>query len=163
MFDVDHNGKVSVEELEELLRQISNGILTENEMKKLLENVEVSVDGNINFEEFNQKVIPKIASKIKRIDSAVISAFRIFDIDKNGLISPTEFKKVIVRILRGEVDDDDIDKMIEDADVDKDGMISIDEFKSKIFPLVETKIKKIDDAICESFRLFGLKNYYFIL
>ena len=117
LIDADHNGKVTVTELEELLRQISNGILTEGEMQKLLTSVEVGVDGSIVIDEFNEKVFPKIAGRIKRIDAAVLTAFRLFDIDKNGFISPAEFRKVIVRILRGELSNEDIDKMIEDADI----------------------------------------------
>ena len=33
---------------------------------------------------------------------------------------------------------------------DHDGMINIDEFKRKIFPLVEAKMKKIDEVLLDS-------------
>ena len=155
LFDLDHNGKITVQELEELLLQVSNGILEVHEIDRLLESISISEDGTIDFREFSSKLFPKIVKKMERIDVSVLEAFRIFDIDRNGLISPNEFKTTLTRLIGGEMDDEEIEKMMEEADADHDGMINIDELKKKIFPLVEKRIKNIDDAIIESFRLFG--------
>ena len=70
-----------------------------------------------------------MANKVKDEDSEeeIREAFRVFDKDGNGFVSPTELKHVLSNI--GEkLTDDEIDEMIREADVDGDGLINYEEF-----------------------------------
>ena len=70
-----------------------------------------------------------MANKLKDEDSEeeIREAFRIFDKDGNGFVSPAELRHVLSNI--GEkLTDEEIDEMIIEADVDGDGLINYEEF-----------------------------------
>ena len=70
-----------------------------------------------------------MANKVKdeSSDEEIREAFRVFDKDGNGVISPAELRHVLCNI--GEkLTDEEIDEIIRDADVDGDGTINYEEF-----------------------------------
>ena len=70
-----------------------------------------------------------MANKVKDEDSEeeIREAFRVFDKDGNGVISPAELRHVLGNI--GEkLTDDEIDEIMRDADEDGDELINYEEF-----------------------------------
>jgi len=64
-----------------------------------------------------------------RMDSEeeLLSAFKVFDKDGNGFISPTELRRIMMNL--GEtLTDEEVDEMIRGADMDGDGQINYEEF-----------------------------------
>ena len=60
-------------------------------------------------------------------DEEIREAFRVFDKDGNGVISPAELRHVLGNI--GEkLTDDEIDEIMRDADEDGDELINYEEF-----------------------------------
>lgn len=81
----------------------------------------------INFEDFNQVMSAKIASRdpleeIKR-------AFALFDTDQTGRISFANLKRV-AQELGENLDDEELRAMIDEFDLDQDGEINEEEFIS---------------------------------
>ena len=67
----------------------------------------------------------------KDIDSIkereIINAFRVFDRDGNGLISKENLTNMISK-LGGDLNENEIKDMINQADIDGDGFINYEEF-----------------------------------
>jgi len=65
----------------------------------------------------------KDTDRVKKIRAA----FRVFDKDGNGFISPAELRQVLID--HGErATDEKVDRWIREADIDKDGLVSYEEF-----------------------------------
>ena len=61
------------------------------------------------------------------IQAEIAEAFRIFDIDGNGLISPSELQ-LVMNNLGEELSESELNELIKDADLDGDGQINYEEF-----------------------------------
>jgi calcium-dependent protein kinase len=121
--DKNHDGKIS---FEELLTEYCK-IMEEGEARELvgriMEEVDSDKNGFIDYSEFLRANLDgkKILSK-----ENLMAAFRLFDQDGNGKISPAEMK----RILEGDsqLDSDVWEKIVSEFDVNGDGEIDIEEF-----------------------------------
>ncbi|KAG4396045.1 hypothetical protein GLYMA_19G098900v4 [Glycine max] len=54
-------------------------------------------------------------------------AFRVFDKDHDGYISPSELRSVM-RTIGEKVTDEEVEQMVKEADLDGDGLIDYEEF-----------------------------------
>ncbi|KVI05443.1 probable calcium-binding protein CML25 [Cynara cardunculus var. scolymus] len=124
-FDVNGDGKISSSELGSIMGSLGQRP-SEDELKKMILDVDADGDGFIDLQEF-------IELNTKGIDSAELmenlkDAFSVFDIDKNGSITAEELQNVL-----GSLGEDcslgECRRMIDGVDQDGDGMISFDEFK----------------------------------
>jgi hypothetical protein len=61
-------------------------------------------------------------------DESIIEAFRVFDRDGNGFISPAELRHVMTNLGEA-LTDEEIDDMIRAADIDGDGQVNFEEFR----------------------------------
>ncbi|KAL5699166.1 hypothetical protein ACHQM5_030106 [Ranunculus cassubicifolius] len=125
-FDVNGDGKISHSELGSILGSLGHPT-TEDELKKMIQEVDSDGDGFIDLNEFielntNEVDASKILEDLKH-------AFKIFDADGNGSISPNELQKVLKSLGDESCSIDDCRKMINGVDVDGDGMINFEEFK----------------------------------
>ncbi|MCQ2816094.1 MAG: EF-hand domain-containing protein [archaeon] len=72
-----------------------------------------------------------MARKMRDTDSneEMIEAFKIFDKDGNGLISPKELLDVMTSLGGpGSVTEEEVNEMVKEADMDGDGYINYEEF-----------------------------------
>ena len=69
-----------------------------------------------------------MARKMKDVDSEeeFHEAFKVFDKDGNGYITPAELKHVMVNLLGDDVTDKEVDEMIREVDTDSDGRVNYD-------------------------------------
>jgi len=84
--------------------------------------VDVDNSGTLDYTEF---VMATMNEKDLITNERLKAAFRLFDKDGNGTISPEEIKEVLGLT---EQDNEMIDKLIDEVDENKDGEIQFDEF-----------------------------------
>ena len=123
-FDENGDGSISSIEIEKVMKQLGLNP-TKDEVRDLLNELDVDQNGTIDFNEF-VSVMSK-QSKPKNEDDELLAAFNVFDTDQSGNISATELKKVM-QTLGEKLSDDDIAAMIKGADLDGDGQINYTEF-----------------------------------
>ena len=124
LFDKDGDGTITIDELETVMRSLDLHP-TRAELQDMINEVDVDGSGKIEFTEFIQLMSVKGAPS--NPDDEIYAAFKVFDKDGNGFISPAELRHVLMHI--GEkLTDDEIDEMIREADVDGDGSINYEEF-----------------------------------
>ena len=67
-------------------------------------------------------------NKFSEVDGLIYDAFRMFDTDQSGFISPEELKVTLLQLSNGSISQEEVQGIIRVADVDKDGQINLDEF-----------------------------------
>ena len=93
----------------------------------MINTVDADGSGTIDFPEFLKMMANK--TKDENSEEEIREAFRVFDKDGNGVVTPSELRNVLHHI--GEkLTDEEIDEMIEEADMDGDGTINYEEFYS---------------------------------
>ncbi len=124
IFDKDGDGNITTKELGTVMRSLGQNP-TQEEIGKMIEEVDKDASGTIDFKEF----LNLMARKMKETDTEddLIDAFKVFDRDGNGVISAHELRFVMT--TAGEqLTNDEIDEMIREADIDADGYIDYEEF-----------------------------------
>ena len=132
-FDTDEDGYLSLKELRDLLISLGQEV-TNEEITEMTNEIDIEGNGTIDFKEF----ILLMARKMRDYDNEdeYIEAFRIFDKNRNDLISKEELKEamtIIGQFVWGESPtDEDIEYMIKEADTDGDGFLHYSDFIRKI-------------------------------
>ncbi|KAJ4974873.1 hypothetical protein NE237_008047 [Protea cynaroides] len=124
-FDVNGDGRISWSELGAIMGSLGHPA-SEEELRKMIEEVDADGDGHIDLKEFIELNTNGVDT-VKVIED-LKNAFLVFDIDKNGLISPEELQTVL-RSLGDESSLAECRKMISGVDCDGDGLINFEEFK----------------------------------
>merc|ERR1712159_440260 len=105
LFDGDQSGAIDVRELKAAMRALGFEVKNE-ELKKMVSDVDNDGNGTIEFSEFLQMMTGKMGEKDSRED--IEKVFKLFDGENT--------------------DDEELQDMINQADRDGDGEINIDEF-----------------------------------
>ncbi|XP_060577948.1 calmodulin-A-like [Ruditapes philippinarum] len=124
MFDKDNDGTISSTELGVVMRSLGQNP-TEQELKDMINEVDVDGNGTIDFPEFCQMMNRRMTEHNE--PEELMEAFKVFDKDGNGYISEEELKYVMMN-LGEKMTDDEVKEMMREADVDGDGQISYQEF-----------------------------------
>ncbi|XP_075246684.1 calmodulin-like [Convolutriloba macropyga] len=124
LFDTDGSGSISTLELGEVLATLGEPA-TEEELATIIAEVDKDGNGEIDFPEFLQMMAGKL--KERKLEDDLQEAFRIFDQNGDGLVSPAELKFVMVN-LGEEIDDEDLDVLVAQVDKDGDGQLNYQEF-----------------------------------
>lgn len=123
-FDGNGDGKISPAELRRALVNLGHDKSTVGkEAERMVREMDSDGDGFIDLDEFM-----KVMDSVEKEDN-LVDAFSVFDCDKNGLISPQELKRVLVRLGSSNCSLRECKKMIKGVDKDGDGFISFQEFK----------------------------------
>lgn len=124
LFDQDEDGTITMAELGVVMRSLGQRP-TETELRDMVNEVDQDGNGTIEFNEFLQMM----SKKMKGADGEeeLREAFRVFDKNKDGLISSSELRHVMTS-LGEKLSDEEVDDMIREADLDGDGMVNYEEF-----------------------------------
>lgn len=126
MFDTDSSGYITAVELQAFLTSLGQP-QTEASLRDLMEELDQSGDGRIEFAEFSAMMINK--TKNTDEEEEIEEAFRFLDRDDSGAVSAAELTLLLEQLGETEFSTDDVARMIRLADRDGDGEISLQEFK----------------------------------
>ncbi|OQR68026.1 calcium-binding protein E63-1-like [Tropilaelaps mercedesae] len=137
MLDANHDGRVSLDELQDMLRRMGFNIPREG-LDLLLQDKTTSPAGQVSLSEFEflqwiEDVLSKDATQsgTEDVDQDMIAAFKtplchsdnqIFDTDGDGFITRAELRGAMDTI--GEkLTEEELDEILQHTDVDRDGRI----------------------------------------
>lgn len=126
MFDKDGDGTISPAELEAVMNSIGMQPTAE-EIAEMIADVDEDQSGSIDFDEF--LVMMKTRMDENDPELELKEAFKVFDVDGDGLIHWKELK-VTMDKLGSKLTDVEVHAMIREADADGDGAIDYEEFKA---------------------------------
>lgn len=123
-FDANSDGLISASELRSLMASMGQKS-SEEEVSSMMKEADSDGDGFISFDEFYETNTKGVNGS--RIMKDLERAFKMYDLDSNGLISVQELHKVLQSL--GEKSSlQDCNEMIKRVDMNADGLISFDEF-----------------------------------
>lgn len=131
LFDKSGTGVISSRELGNLMKSLGQ-TPTEAELRDLVNEIDINGDGEIDFGEFVSLMARQVSDH--DAEEELREAFKIFDRNEDGFISPSELRLVMTN-LGEKLTDEEIDDMIREADFDKDGVINYEEF---VFMITKT-------------------------
>ncbi|GAU12811.1 hypothetical protein TSUD_72980 [Trifolium subterraneum] len=123
-FDANGDGKISVSELDNILRSLGSGV-PKDQLQRVMEDLDTDHDGFINLSEFASFCR---AGSADGDASELREAFDLYDKDKNGLISATELCQVL-NSLGMKCSVEECHNMIKSVDSDGDSNVNFEEFK----------------------------------
>jgi len=134
-YDANGDGKISAEELASVLRALG-APPGPGEVRRMMDEMDTDRDGFVDLAEF---VAFHCAARPEGEDedggaaaaaaeAELREAFRMYDADRNGLISARELHRVL-RQLGDKCSVADCSRMIRSVDADGDGSVNFDEFK----------------------------------
>ena len=124
LFDKDSSGTITTKELGTIMRNLGQNP-SEEELKQMIREVDLNGDGTIDFKEFLCLMLKKMDDS--DIDDELETAFKAFDLDKDGYITPHELRNGMLN-LGEEYSPEEAEEMIKEGDLDNDGRIDYDEF-----------------------------------
>eukprot|EP01068_Selenidium_serpulae_P013690 Selendium_serpulae@DN5992_c0_g1_i2.p1 len=124
--DVDHSGTLSLAELTEGLKSYGWTEIPPD-LKEIIANVDSDGSGSIDYTEF---IAATMDQKLYMKMDTCRAAFRVFDLDGSGKISPDELRQVLAnnKEIAEAVGKDSIQELIADVDLNGDGEIDFNEF-----------------------------------
>jgi len=136
LFDKDQDGVLSFTELGTAMRALGQRPSEQILLKMVRSVSEDKLYDTIEFNEFLQMMSKQEEDDINM--DALVEAFKIFDKDKDGLLTTDELRK----IMKGRLSKKDLEEMVKEADGDNDGFINCKEFCSILCTEVKTSGKK---------------------
>ena len=126
MFDIDKSGTLSVNEIVKIMKNFGYPI-EKSEAKKMIDEIDVSGDGELDFEEFvtlmeKQTQIVDISD-----EELVLRAFKSFDKNNDGKITNYEFKYILTQMGQT-ISDEDFKLLFEQCNLNEEGILNYEEF-----------------------------------
>lgn len=144
-FDRNGDGKISKEELGAVVRSLGQKV-TDADLGRLMSDVDANGDGYIDLQEFidlnaraitecnptdlDADVYARQSGSPEGMHDAMVSAFNVFDVDRNGFITAEELHCVLVGFGDNKLSLEDCRCMIQCVDEDGDQMVNFREFEA---------------------------------
>ncbi|KLU81384.1 hypothetical protein MAPG_00474 [Magnaporthiopsis poae ATCC 64411] len=136
IIDKDGTGSISAEEFADAMESLGLSA-TDAEAQDIINDIDINKDGQIDFHEFlramahpeTDRALNPNSQKpdMKKEQRELLQAFKVFDQDGSGSISPEELRQAL-RQLGDFYSDEEINDMISHADLDGNGSIDYQEF-----------------------------------
>jgi calcium-dependent protein kinase len=124
--DLNHEGFISVEELEDAFKKSGFHINME-EVRSIMQHIDLDKNGKVNYSEFLIATLDLRALLNNKRN--VLTLFQYFDVDNTGFIDFNKVKKSLERKGKEVVNNEDIILMISEVSKNK-GKIHLDDFKN---------------------------------
>ncbi|XP_062134111.1 neo-calmodulin-like [Drosophila sulfurigaster albostrigata] len=124
IFDPHNTGKITSEQMGKVMQNLGH-FPTEAELYDMIDEIDLDGDGEIDFYEFLHMMIRHSESLTK--DENLMVAFKLFDRDDDGFISPLELRNVMYN-LGERCTEEEFNDMMKEIDFDNDGKLSFQEF-----------------------------------
>ncbi|CAG5132231.1 unnamed protein product, partial [Candidula unifasciata] len=121
LFDKDHNGHITTDELGDVLRGL-NIDPTQQELKEAMKELDKDGNGVIEFHDFKAYMSKKQQQSYQDRTEEMMEAFRVFDKNNDKFIDARELVYVMTRI-GDTLTKQEAEEMIKVADVNEDGKI----------------------------------------
>jgi Ca2+-binding EF-hand superfamily protein len=124
LFDYDHSGQVSIEEIQDTIRALG--------LEKEAKNIITIVEASTNADELDFKTFIDIFGQPEVQSEATLKElYEIFDPNGTNCFGPEEFERVC-DMVGEKFSPQEISQMIDYADRDRDGGINYQEFVSTV-------------------------------
>lgn len=138
LIDTNGDGKISINELSELLSSLGyNKCTAVKEAEGMVKVLDFNRDGFVDLDEFmivmngmEEEKEEKFGSGMEHGGGYLMDAFLIFDTDKNGLISAKELQRVLINLGCDNCSLRECKRMIKGVDKNGDGFVDFEEFRS---------------------------------
>jgi calmodulin len=127
-FDSNKDGYVNSSELANIIKSININV-SDEELLEIIQEIELEVNGEINFENF-LSIVKRRENDIDT-EEELLNAFKVFDKEGNGLINLNELKHIMLKVCNN-ISESEINEMLKEADTDMDGYINYEEFVRSI-------------------------------
>jgi calmodulin len=136
LFDVKGEGTIETKELGQVLRSL--GIHTNDEEKKLyIDKYDPYATGTIYFNDFLEIIVNKISES--KPEDEITEAFKLFDVDGNGMIDIENFKKAFNTHLKG-ISSHELDELCKYLKLDNENLILIEDAVDKIMGRIKNHL-----------------------
>mmetsp|Transcript_40526 Transcript_40526/g.35961 ORF Transcript_40526/g.35961 Transcript_40526/m.35961 type:complete len:149 (+) Transcript_40526:87-533(+) len=122
--DENGDGTLTLDELTEGLKKLPD--FNQKEIERIMESIDTDKSGRIDYTEFLAATMER---NVYLKEEKLFMAFKMFDKDGNGFITPQELKEVLGSHL-SDKDQKIFEDLIKDVDQNGDGLIDYDEFIS---------------------------------
>ena len=120
--DTNKDGTLTINEIKEGINKIPQmADLGDDERNNIIKSLDTDKSQRIEYNEF---IAACMEQNVYLRDEHLLDAFMMLDYDGSGKISKAEIKKV----LNGEIDNESLEKLIQEFDLDGDGEIDYKEF-----------------------------------
>lgn len=126
--DEDHDGSITLSELKKCLGSTYDTAVLE----KWFKSIDVDDSGSIDYTEF---LAATLDAQAEISEESMMEAFRIFDKNDTGYITPDNLRDVL-----GRSEASYIDELIREADANNDGKISFQEFSDVLARTAKNKM-----------------------
>jgi len=135
-FDENGDGKLSMEEVKKGYLDHYGKIMSDQEVEEMFNAVDTDRSGFIDYTEF---VVAATNQNALTSQEKLQAAFRMFDKDGSGRISPEEIREVLCFGDQGAISVEAVDAIIKQVDENGDGEIEFEEFVAMM--------KGLDDSL----------------
>jgi len=129
LMDRDGSGKISVDELKDIL--CSQGYYpSDSELEEMMGEIDSDHSGEIDFEEFVSYCVRRRMSRtISQENREIKDAFNFIDKNGDGFITALEIKQV-VREMGRDISEEQAEQMLAEVDKEGEGRMTYQRFKS---------------------------------
>ncbi|TFG07811.1 MAG: hypothetical protein EU539_03935 [Promethearchaeota archaeon] len=123
-FDKDGNSRIEIDELENVYHALGRDF-TQEDLKEMINAVDLNNDGYITFHEFLNLYKKKVIFDAN--EEKLRQAFKICDCDDNGYVTIDELRRIMIEVGEN-LTHEQIKSIVKEVDLDGDDKINFEEF-----------------------------------